>query len=241
MTDRLTTELQRLYRLQDTALTSTTDQTLVAAWVMELPQRLGWAKAIALWQTIQQEWDFPAPAIAVNGLDAYQLWLSLERPTAWASIQGWQHKLLQGHCTAQERASVRSWPLPHPAAAIPQPAPNGCWSAFIAPDLLGLFADEAGLDIPPSADAQADLLCRLRPIPWTDWQRAQATVVQTDNPQSTSTMASVPSSSSSAAVNANTCPHHEEARAFLRQVMHNPEVGWEWRIEAAKVLLRSGG
>ena len=32
---------------------------------------------------------------------------------------------------------------------------------FVAPDLAALFADEPWLDLPPSSDAQADLLARL--------------------------------------------------------------------------------
>ena len=97
MTPRLLAELQRLFlpheppaRPQaedaraDTRATVTDDAT--AAWAdgagrvrvlaLALASETGWAPLAALWQGVQAELDLPAPAIAVDGRGALQLWFS---------------------------------------------------------------------------------------------------------------------------------------------------------------------
>jgi RNA polymerase sigma factor (sigma-70 family) len=86
--DRLRAELARLYLLpappgsaagaQDSALVSPSGT--VRALVLELVQPPGWEVLARIWHGVQNELDLPAPAIAVSGLDALQLWFSLEKP-----------------------------------------------------------------------------------------------------------------------------------------------------------------
>jgi hypothetical protein len=96
----------------------------------------------------------------------------------------------------------------------------------VATDLAALFAQETWLDLPPSADAQADLLSRVPVIAMADWRRACERLA-------TPAAAPVPAIEAPAP----SAPQHEDPRRFLLGIMNDPAVDLHLRIEAAKALL----
>jgi hypothetical protein len=122
----------------------------------------------------------PAPAIAINGHDGYQLWFSFAQPLPPARRQAWLQALCTRYLPELSPARLRLWPGAAPQLpVVPAEQPgSGLWSAFVAPDLAAVFGDEPGIDLPPGPEAQADLLARLKPIGTAEfeaaWQQLQA-------------------------------------------------------------------
>ena len=67
----LQTELRRLYLAPEGQ---------VRALVLELARPADWSRLAQVWQGVQADLGWPAPAIAVNGVDGYQLWFSMAEP-----------------------------------------------------------------------------------------------------------------------------------------------------------------
>lgn len=219
--NRLQTELHRLYdpladegplRLQD-------EQGRVRALVLEVTGPPDGAALQRLWQGVQAELDWPAPAPAVQGRDALQLWFSLAQPTDAALVQALGQALQRRWLADLPPRRVRCWPHQgaHTAPVPQQQADSGHWSAFVAPDLLPLFADTPWLDLPPGDEGQAQLLAPLRCIPPD--RVAAALPVHAEPP-------------ATLAVAAGTDP-----RQFLQSVMNDADAPLALRIEAAKALL----
>ena len=213
--NRLQSEWQRLYRLDDDGAD---DQ--VRSMVLALGRPADWTALSKVWQGVQADLALPAPAIAVSGVDGYQIWFSLAEPwpaaQAMAFLEALRVRYLPG--IARERID-----LLRDAPTVPTlQAPTGNWSAFVAPDLAPVFADTPWLDIPPSPDGQADLLCRLESIKRADFQSALERLkpVRAEAPGAHAGLMNTPSPTS-----------------FLLDVMNNERVELSLRIEAAKALL----
>src|SRR3954462_8092406 len=73
---RLQSELDRLYP----SVPAGADEAPVRALVLALRQPADWAELQPLWRGVQADLQLPAPAIAVSGTDAPQLWFSLAEP-----------------------------------------------------------------------------------------------------------------------------------------------------------------
>lgn len=243
---RLQTQYQRLYQLP------ATDSTAgligpggeVRALVLALGKPADWAALSPVWRGVQADLALPAPAIAVNGVDAFELWFSLAQPVvvteAVVFLQGLQHRYLAG----LKPDRVKLWPTadatPWPAPTIPaQHAPER-WSAFVAPDLAAVFGgDDPSLDFQPGEDAQAELLSRLHCIQPDDWQAAlrQLQVKVPDiHLAASKPVAPVTAIESSPHPVALAGPY-QDPRQFLRDVMNDPAVALALRIDAAKALL----
>lgn len=206
--NRLQAELRRLY--------------LPHAMVLELARPAGWSDLAKVWQGVQADLELPAPAIAVSGSDGCQLWFSVAEPVppdqAMAFLQSLRRRYLGD--IAQERIGIK------PSGITEMPpfeAAPGHWSAFVAPDLASLFADEPWLDLAPGADAQADLLSRLQSTKPQDLKRAMERLRPTSPPASAQAPSPV----------ADTL----EPRSFLLEVMNDRAAELHLRIEAAKALL----
>ncbi len=244
---RLQSEFQRLYRLpapgrQDPIageLPVVGPDGQARAMVLTLARPASWEAMGKVWRGVQAELDLPAPAIAVNGVDGYQLWFSLARPVpaaqAWAFLEGLRGRYL-GDIAAQ-RVVMR--PSADGAARNVDVVPAlvgdaGCWSAFVAPDLAAVFADEPWLDMEPGAEAQADQLSRLASIK----PEAFAHALERLGPgeavggEAPATAVNPPAGASHATVGL-----HANPRQFLLDVMNNEGVALPLRIEAAKALL----
>lgn len=206
----------------------------VRALVMELSGPPEWTVLAKLWQGVQDDAQWPAPAIAVSGVNGYQLWFSLEESITLAQAPALLEALRTRYWGDVAPERVKVWPTVdaqgHAAHARLVPSPQdatGFWSAFVAPGLAALLEDEPWLDLPPSVDAQADLLCRLKSVPAEQVQL----VIGWALPVAPSAL----STADGAAVR-----HTSETldpKTFLLRVMNDPAVDLHLRIEAAKALL----
>jgi hypothetical protein len=217
-------------------------QGQVRALVLALGRPADWATLVPVWRGVQADLAWPAPGIAVNGADAFELWFSLAQPVplseAVALLRGLQQRYLPG--IRPER--VRLWPTaearPWAAPLIPALQAPERWSAFVAPDLAAVFGgDDPSLDFEPGADAQAELLARLRPVSPAELDAARALFAPGEPaaaapPAHAAAMAGAPGATPGIATS------QQDPRAFLLAVMNDPAVPLALRIEAAKGLLR---
>lgn len=214
--NRLQTELDRLFL--------SPDDGQVRSMVLELGRPASWDPLAKVWRGVQADLDLPAPAIAISGSTGYQLWFSLAQPVPVAQAIGFLESLRRRYLgeLAQERISM----MPAADAATPgvERAP-GRWSAFVAPDLAALFADEPWLDLPPGDEAQADLLARMESIESDGWKGALAKLGPA-GPREPLPHA-----------HAATASGNQDARSFLAGVMNDASIEMHLRIEAAKALL----
>ena len=211
--NRLELELTRLYATQ-------ADAGGVGALVLEVADPAEWQPLAAVFQGLQADLDLPAPAIAVNGRDAMQLWFSLAQPLPAADAVAFLELLrlrYMGHINRHRVRLLAGAVEPVPALQ----AGTGMWSAFVAPDLASVMADEPWLDLPPNPDGQAALLARLQSIAPAALQRAMAQLQP----------AAAPGGAAASAQPAR------GPREFLMDVMNDPAIALALRIEAAKALL----
>ncbi|QJW84825.1 hypothetical protein HK414_17985 [Ramlibacter terrae] len=194
------------------------------AAVLELARPARWDTLAAAWQGVQAELDLPPPAIAVNGRDGHQLWFSLAPSIEPAQATALLEALIARYLpeVPPDRIAMT------PSAAPPTEVVAGRWSAFVAQDLASVFADEPRLDLPPSADAQADMLSRLKSI------QPEALENALERLRAAAAPASAPAPAAAAATAGEADP-----RRFLLSVMNDPAVDLRLRIEAAKALLPS--
>ena len=222
----------------------------VRALVLELARPADWALLSTVWRGVQTELELPAPAIAVSGVDGYQLWFSLAEPVSVAQASAFLEALRGRYLgqVAPSRLALRpavDATLPgntrhaRPVPAL-QPA-TGHWSAFVAPDLAAIFAQEPWLDLPPNPEAQAKVLARLECIKPAAFQaaleqlRPALKAETTPLPAVASEKADRPASP---AVPAPAAPGSSlDPKGFLLSVMHDQTVALPLRIEAAKALL----
>ncbi len=225
----LQTELQRLYLAPE---------GLVRALVLELARPADWGLLSPVWRGLQTDLALPAPAVIVSGVDGYQLWLSLAEPVPLAEAATFLEALRRHYLAEVAPQRIRLTPaLAAPASQPALPVPSqqlatGYWSAFVAPDLAPIFADEPWLDQPPSPEAQASVLAGLQSIKAAAFAAALARlrpVAPTKRPPepSSSVTSCAPLASS----------ERLSPKAFLLAVVQDPAVALDLRIEAAKALL----
>jgi hypothetical protein len=233
----------------------------VRALVLELARPADWAVLSVVWNAVQADLELPAPAIAVNGRDGYQLWFSLARPMPAARGLAWLEALRQrylGDVKPRRLALLPAVDVPAADATSAQPSRHadlvpalqpgsGVWSAFVAQDLAPMFADEPWLDLPPNVDGQAKLLARLVSMQPADVERSFALLrsiaapvpsaseppAATDAAHMDAVLASVGSSGDRPA----SAGEPLDPRSFLQGVMSDERVPLALRIEAAKALL----
>lgn len=245
--NRLQAEFQRLY-LPGPAPESGESGLIdadgrVRAMVLGLARPADWQALSALWRAVQFDLELPAPAIAVNGIDSYQLWFSLSEPVpvaqALAFLDGLRRRYLANIAAARLTMLPAvdvpvSRQVPWPPRVPACQAETGRWSAFVAPDLAAVFAEEPWLDVPPNPDGQADLLSRVEITEPAAFQQAldrfPPAVVQA-RPDATGNTLD-PRDTDRAAAGQGLDP-----RQFLLAVMNDPGVELRLRIEAAKALL----
>jgi hypothetical protein len=186
--------------------------------VLELAGPGGWTELAKVWTGVQAELELPAPGIAVNGADAYQLWFSFP-----GTVSASEAERLLASLRSRYLREVRPDRIRFNSKAVPPPfqvSPER-WSAFVTPDLAALFDEGPWLDLPPGDDAQAELLSRLKPIPADGLRRALALLQPV-------VAAGAPSPQA---------PQDSNPRSFLLRVMNDATVDMHLRIEAAKALL----
>jgi hypothetical protein len=217
--------------------------------VLELARPASWDGLAKAWRGVQADLDLPAPAIAVSGVDGFQLWFSLAQPVTAGQAMGFLEALRARYLAdvAPERIAMRACVDASGPASAQQPAPPpvergpGRWSAFVSADLAALFADEPWLDIPPGPDAQADLLSHLASTRPEDFRRALERLGPAATPASVRTSPEPDAAAGRGIDPAQTRPvataDRQDPRAFLLGVMNDGAVELQLRIEAAKALL----
>ncbi len=230
--NRLTTELERLYGLpggspRESGLIDADGR--VRAGVVEITRAADWPLAARLIQSVQAELDLPAPAVAIAGGGGFQVWFSFSDALPVDQVRCFLHGVCEALLGEWQPGQLEFWPESHGARPLSLPPAqdkaSGKWSAFIDPDLGGLFVDEPGLEMAPSDERQADLLAGMASMPRDAFERALARLgvsAEVENPAPTTTAAGA----------AFTDP-----KTFLLAVMNDPTASLEHRIEAAKALL----
>ncbi len=260
--NRLSLELQRLYLCTPaagldadadadagaSAATLVDAQGGVRALVLELARPADWPSVAKVWQAVQGELGLPAPAIAVSGRDAYQLWFSLAQPLAAPRARAFL-ELLCRRCLADlSPARLTLWPkadaasprsVEHAALVPARQHGDGPWSAFVAPDLAPMFADEPWLDLPPNPEGQANLLSALTPTGLAEFELAMAQLqpVPAAPPRIEASQAPEPAPTPLA----SPAGGWTDPRRFLLDVMNDGQTPLALRIEAAKALLGRPG
>lgn len=242
---RLESALQRLYQMPQAEPPGLIDpQSCVRAMVLELARPADWAALAPVWHGVQSDLRLPAPAIAVSGVDGFQLWFSLAEPTPVRQAVEFMAALCQRYLRPIPSGRIRCLPMLDASGAVLHaplvPARQGeqdHWSAFVAPDLAPMFADEPWLDLPPGPEGQADLLAPLNSIRPAELAQAigrlstlpsgEAAQVSTDRAQA----------AASAKATATWPSQAPDPRQFLLDVMQDNRIDMALRIEAAKALL----
>lgn len=137
------------------------------------------AAMLQLARWLMEELGLPEAAFSVNGRDGFDLWLPLAAPVPVSEAHEFVQRLQALHLHELQQVHLRP-AAPQPAAAggeslrlPPGLYPDsGLWSVFIAPGLAPSFTEEAGIDIAPNLDKQAELLSRLRPVEPEEFTRA---------------------------------------------------------------------
>jgi hypothetical protein len=223
---RLHSELRRLYGSPSAPSAPTPGEPAVRALCLALARPADWRTLARVWEGVQTDLDWPAPAIAVSGVDGLQLWFSLEAAVPEAQAQALLARLCTRYLPEVPADRLRLRPAATTDELPPRQVAPERWAAFVTRDLASVFADEPWLDLPPGDDAQAELLARLRSVPVAEVAR----------------LLPLPSTSASAtaaptAPVAASGPPVTDPRQFLLDVMNNPAVDMHLRIEAAKALL----
>jgi len=216
--------------------------------VMELARPADWEAVSGVWQGVQVELALPAPAIAGSGVDGLQLWFSLAEPVAVAQAHAFLEGLRQRFLADIKPNRVRLMPAAdatalrqdlHAALVPALQQDSGNWSAFLAPDLVPIFAESPWLDIPPNEEGQASLLRGIAVMTQPAFAAACATLGSTQHPRTT------PVALAAGVDEAIThdrpkpaCAHGDDPKQFLLRVMHDDTVALALRIDAAKALLR---
>lgn len=236
--NRLDSEHQRLFATDD----PTGSEGRVRRMVLALCGPADWAPLSAVWRGVQTDLDLPAPAIAVNGVDAYELWFSLADPVPADTAAAFLDGLCARYLGEVAPARRRCWPSSDPGLQVEPPripqlqAETGRWSAFVAPDLAAVFGDDPSLDIPPGDEAQAELLSRIARIGRAEFQIALARLAPEPSPF-------LPAQQPPAVVTPALAPpgtirRHDDPRQFLLDVMNDHTVAMDLRIQAAQALLK---
>jgi hypothetical protein len=254
----LQAELQRLYLPRDPDLQTPkegeycliTPDGKVRAMVLELARPADWAALSTLWQGVQAELGLPAPAIAVSGIDGFQLWFSLAEPVTVANACAFLESLRLRYLSqvATERITMRPFIdglMPQRAvhaALVPKlREESGRWSAFVASDLAAIFADEPWLDLPPGPEAQANVLARLECIKPVDFQAVLERLKPVDlgrgEPAQSDASRLIEVEDAPETLNSTSQGKAMGPKRFLLNIMNDPAVGLHLRIEAAKALL----
>lgn len=219
---------------------------LTRAMLVRLRQSADWESLARLYEAVQQDLGFPAPAVSVAGSDGFSLWFSLAEPVALAQADDFLAALCERYLGALGAASVILCPTAERSVELPPAwcASSERWSAFIDPSMGGMFIEQAGLDMTPSRDRQADILAALTSVKADDFARALAILGQgvaaksaAAEPANGKGDESRPFSSGDAASGPGGPGRFDDPRSFLLAVMNDASSPAPLRVEAAKALL----
>lgn len=124
-----------------------------------------WQALCAIANAMQNQLDLPAPAVSIDGVNGFALWLSLASPVPVAQARRFVALLRQVHAPDAAMKSDAAADPEENAVLPPHLHPvSGKWAAFIHPGMGASFADEPGLDMAPPVAAQTAFLASLKCI-----------------------------------------------------------------------------
>lgn len=221
-------ELVRLFALPDGAWVSPDGKR--RALILELRREADWPAVAALLGGVQQDFEFPLPALATCADGAFRLFFPLAEPVSGELAEDFLSGLQARYLG---EVPQRFLSRPAPDGCLPMPAHDVAldrWTGFIDPSLGSLFAEGGGLDFEPDLQRQAELLrgvsvisARLFEQAWREMARAESPDI--DLPQALA----IPSTNMTL---------RDEARAFLRSVMQDGAQTMSIRLQAAALLLQ---
>lgn len=220
----------------------------VRTLVIDFARAADWASVAGLYQGLQEDLEWPAPAISVSGKAGYRLWLSLAESIPVAEAGLFLERLRQKYLA--ELAVSRLALLPvvgeSPSSLTLVPARHletGKWSAFIDPTMGAMFVDEPGLEMAPNMERQADLLARLKSIGATDFQRGLEMLRPLADDQKgpvggpAGAVSTLAEDGRPGSGKLNIGNQYTDPQNFLLAVMNDPAASTDQRIAAAKALL----
>ena len=232
--NRLQTELRRLFAPSTAAEPAVVDADGRARCaVLGFVAPADAALVGAVWSGVQEAFGLPAPAIAVSGDDALQLWFVFREPVDAARAQALLDAIRRRWLAALPPRRLRAWPAADAAVpALPgRPVADDRWSAFVAPDLAPLFAETPWLEFAPGDDAQATLAAGIEPI-------APAALAAALAPLAPEAAAPAPEDRAAAGgVAPRLADAPRDPQGFLLAVMNDERVPLALRVDAAKALL----
>ena len=240
--NRLPLELNRLYGLGASATDETAEgvgnaglRRGIRGAVLELVLPAGWEHLSLVCKGVQSDLDLPAPAIAVSGDDALQLWFSFASPTSSSTrarfLQGLRERYLSSLAPTQVRLFAETAELP---GMPPVEISSQRWSAFVTSDLASVFAETPWLDIAPSDEGQATILRALEPIRQVAFEAALNKLGAAEDDTQREPIATNRAASGAAQ---SSKPGDTDPVRFLTSVMNDKTAPLALRIEAAKALL----
>ena len=140
-----------------------------------------WDRLCVVANALQERLGLAAPAVSIDGVKGYGLWLSLQEATPVAQAQRFAELLCAAYCPEMT-------PAPDAASATAHLPPqkksdSGKWSAFIHPGMGAAFAEEPGLDIQPPEAGQLGFLEGLASIDAPQFAQALAQLAPALAPQ----------------------------------------------------------
>jgi hypothetical protein len=214
-------------------------QDHVRTLVLTADRNRDWPHLATLYAELEQDFDLPLPALAVLADGGYQLWFSFAAPIPLAHGEAFLAGLQRQYLSQIPEHAVHGLPNAQDNDAHLALVPNwhtasGRWSAFIDPSLGGMFAEEAGLDVPPNLEGQASILARFSTIKTAAFQRVLAQLQAAPTPvEHATTPAPAPVLSLPLGIDTP----FTDPKAFLLAVMNSPATSGELRVQAAAALL----
>lgn len=253
LSKRLRHQISRLYLVGDSGVESLiVEGGLVRALVMEVKSPADWRVLSVVWSGVQTEFEWPAPAISVSGIDGIQIWFSFSEPMYGSQAITLLNELRRKFLNSVSPLKLRMFPCEEDALnstyrhAMLVPAlqeNSGNWSAFVSQDLAAIFADEPWLDLPPNFDQQADILSKLQSVKPEQLNTALALLNadsgferQSRHEELVDAKTSFVDKSSTPST--LTAELAQSPKEFLLWVMNDPKNALKDRIEAAKALLQ---
>jgi hypothetical protein len=223
----------------DIALPLRDAQNHVRTLVLTLDRNRDWPHLAALYAELEQDFDLPLPALAVLADGGYQLWFSCAIPIPVAQGVAFLAGLRRQYLAQIPDHAVHGLPNSLDNDAHLALVPNwhtvsGRWSAFIDPSLGGMFAEEAGLDVPPNMEGQANILARFSTIKTAAFQRVLAQLQAAPAPAE---HAATPAPAQVLPVPLGIDSPFADPKTFLLAVMNSPAASGELRVQAAAALL----
>lgn len=233
---RLTDELNRLYAPHESAAA---DDSRVTTRAMQLAftRNADWQHVSGLWRDVQVDLELPPPALSVSASNGYAMWFSLQSALPLAEAMAFLGGLRHRYLAELPDGSIVLQPAPGSACLTQVPAEDagsGKWSAFIDPGMGVAFVDEAGLDMPPNPERQADLLAGLASISPAAFRQARAKLAGDEAVTTAPPTATAHTGAASASPLGG--PFTDPA-SFLLAAMNDPSLAMRDRIAAATALL----